>query len=559
MEFENRLKNSLIAFTRIAAIIFLIIAVCVSILLIINYLQLKVSNPINSPALEKLINKLKENPQDEELKEEIRELDLIARKAFFTKEWQIKITTVILIISALLFFLSAKIYFSLNKQHKKPQKADGNKINDDNVRAGIIIVILGIIIISTSIIIAYSTNSIMKNGFSFNSKSKSNKKSNVLKEQFWSSFRGPLGNAAIQVDFKIKDFNGLTGEGILWKSEIPRAGFNSPIVRDNRLFISGGDDEDIEIYSYDTQNGNLLWRKSIYNYIDKKELPEVSEDTGYTASTLATDGTYVCGIFATGDIICIDFNGSSIWTKNLGVPDNIYGHSSSLIIFNNILYVQYDHGSGAKIFALDVKTGNIIWEKERDVLTSWSSPIIAMEKNKPALVLNGNPYVIAYDLNTGDELWSVECMMGEVAPSPAYADGMVYAANQYAVCVCIDNNTGTIVWENMDDLPDVSSPLATKDYLILATSYGVVVCFDAKKGEVLWTNEFENGFYSSPVLVGENVFLIDKQGVLYVFKADKKYNEVGRYNISESIVSVPAFTEKKMFIRGEKFLYCIGE
>ena len=165
--------------------------------------------------------------------------------------------------------------------------------------------------------------------------------------------------------------------------------------------------------------------------------PRVTDDTGLAAPTLTTDGKAVFAIFGTGDVIAFDMNGKRVWARNLGVPDNHYGHSSSLITWNGKLLVQYDTNRGGKVMALDNKTGETVWETVRNSKISWASPVLAEVDGKYQLVLTADPIVAGYDVETGEELWSVECMMGEVGPSVGYSDGIVVAANEYARMVAI--------------------------------------------------------------------------------------------------------------------------
>ena len=98
--------------------------------------------------------------------------------------------------------------------------------------------------------------------------------------------------------------------------------------------------------------------------------------TGLSAPTLTTDGKRVFAIFATGDVIAFDMDGKRVWAKNLGVPDNHYGHSSSLINWSKKLFIQYDTNSGGQIDCLDVVTGNTVWETVRKAKISWASPVL---------------------------------------------------------------------------------------------------------------------------------------------------------------------------------------
>ncbi len=287
--------------------------------------------------------------------------------------------------------------------------------------------------------------------------------------------------------------------------------------------------------------------------------PDVSEDTGYAAPTMTTDGQRVYAIFATGDLACFDFDGNRIWAKNIGMPDNHYGHSSSLITYQDLLLIQFDQNTGGYLIALRSSTGDLVYDKSRDVEISWASPIVVNTGSRTEIILNSNPFVVSYDPRTGQELWRVKCMQGEIAPSPAYADGMVYVVNDYARLAAIKlQDTPVVAWEYIDDLSEVSSPLVTKNLVIMAASYGSVTCFDSKTGERYWIHDFDEGFYSSPILVGESVYLIDMLGIMYVFKADKKFQLISRSELGENAVTIPAFMHNRIYIRGEKHLFCIG-
>jgi outer membrane protein assembly factor BamB len=151
-------------------------------------------------------------------------------------------------------------------------------------------------------------------------------------------------------------------------------------------------------------------------------------------------------------------------------------------------------------------------------------------------------------------------MLGEIAPSPAYADGMVFVVNDYARLAGIAlGENAEMTWEYIDDLSEVSSPLATEDYVFMAASYGTVTCFESKTGERLWLEEFEEGFYSSPILVGDLVFLMDMAGVTYIFKADKEFQMISQNELGERAMSIPAFMHGRVYIRAIKNLYCIGK
>jgi outer membrane protein assembly factor BamB len=168
--------------------------------------------------------------------------------------------------------------------------------------------------------------------------------------------------------------------------------------------------------------------------------------------------------------------------------------------------------------------------------------------------------VAGYDPGSGKELWAVECMMGEVGPSPAYGDGKVFAANEYAKLAVIDlDQPQEILWEDNEYLPEVSSPVTLEGLLYIATSYGVFACYDAETGEKYWEKEYGHGFYSSPLIADGKVYAMDMGGVMHIFRLSKEFSLAGECPLGERAYTTPAFAEGRIYIRGEEHLYCIGK
>ncbi len=228
-------------------------------------------------------------------------------------------------------------------------------------------------------------------------------------------------------------------------------------------------------------------------------------------------------------------------------------------MYKSRLLVQYDDAVEPRLIALDAATGESQGEIMRDVAASWASPILVNTGSHYELILSATPYLTSYNPETGEELWRIECLMGEVGPSPSYADGRAFAVNQHAILAAIDIETRQILWEAYEDLPDASSPLATDRYLIVPTSYGVVSNLNAETGEVFWTHEFDNGFYSSPVLVGDKVYLMDRLGFMHIFMAAEQFQLVEEAALGERSDSTPVFMDDRIYIRGIENLYCIGK
>ena len=349
-----------------------------------------------------------------------------------------------------------------------------------------------------------------------------------------------------------------SGTNIAWRQDIPRKGYNSPVISGNRVFFSGADEQARELYCYDLTTGEKRWSLAAVNIPGSPaQMPSTTEDTGLAASSVATNGKQVCAIFATGDIICADMDGKQLWAKNLGVPDNHYGYASSLLMFGNFVFIQYDNQHAPRIVALDIATGAERWNKARSEKVTWSSPIIASVGNSPQLVLMGNPAITSYNPNNGEQLWRVECMSGEVGASACSANGIIFGASEYAKLVAINGADGSVLWESNEYLPEVASPVATKDNLYLATSYGVVASFDTRTGELRKEHELNTEFYSSPVIAEGRVYLFSNDGKMHIFSANDDFNLLDSFETGEMTFATPAFTDGKIVVRTEKSIYCV--
>jgi len=381
----------------------------------------------------------------------------------------------------------------------------------------------------------------------------------------WTSFRGPGGNGHAVHATPPLSWSAEEGKNILWKAEVPKHGMSSPVVWGNRLFLTGADDATRQIYCYDADTGKLLWQHDVHGIPGSPpdgKLPKVLDETGFAAPTATTNGQYVAAVFGTGELVCVNLKGERIWARHLGIPKNHYGHASSLISHGNLLFVQYDQTEGSLLLAFDLASGNPAWQVTRGAI-SWSSPILVDNKGRIELILTNSKAVDSYDPSSGRHLWHVECLAGEVAPSAAYADGVVFVANDGAVASAIDVGTHgsepKILWQWDETLPDAASLLTNDDYLIVPTGFGVVSCLNGKTGKRLWEQEFDNGFYSSPVLVNDRVYILDLSGTMQIFRMGEKFERLGASTIGEDAYATPAFVGDRIYIRGLRHLFCIGE
>ena len=411
----------------------------------------------------------------------------------------------------------------------------------------------------------------------------------------WPTFRGPDGSGVSGAKNLPISWNVATGEHIRWKSEIPLSGHNSPILWENRVFLTGADENQRKVYCFDQEDGKLLWDFEL-EVIDPGATPlqmgvNIFEDTGYAAPTAATDGERVYAIFASADLVALDFDGKLVWHKNLGVPDNHYGYSASLAFYKDRVIVQYDQGDGrkpneSKLIAFQGTDGSIVWETPRSIMNSWPSPIVRKIGDKFQLLTGADPFLISYDPETGEELWRCKAYSGgDTAATPTGFGTTVFAANSMPGITAVDatgtgdlSSTDKKLWLVKMCNPDACSPIATEKHLYTLGPGAFLQCLEIASGEMIWELELDDvaTFYSSPSLADGKIYLFDKEdregAKAYVIDLEKavlddsgtalqpgreKEMIIAVNPMVEPIYASPAFCDGRIYIRSEKTLYCI--
>jgi outer membrane protein assembly factor BamB len=387
----------------------------------------------------------------------------------------------------------------------------------------------------------------------------------------WPRFRGP-GGLGISHDANVpQTWDGKTGLNILWRTPLPLRGANSPVVWGKRVFCTGAAEKVREVFCFDADTGRLAWRTPVSTPAGAAaKPPEILEDTGFSASTAATDGRFVCAIFANGDIACLTVDGKTVWAKNLGPFRNSYGYASSLHIYGDTVIIIIDQGTPGKtdshLVALNLRTGDPAWKTQRPVPASWGSPILYSTGEREEFATVANPFVIAYNPADGKELWRAKVLDGDVAPSPVYANGMVYAANTGAFFAAVraggsgDVTATHVAWKGEDGLPDIVSPIVTQQVALLITTDGLFTAYAAAEGKFLWEAEIDRIFMASPTLVGDVIYLPDIKGLthrLAVTVAGMK--ELSASPLGEEVVASPAFLDGRIIVRGKKHLWAIQD
>jgi outer membrane protein assembly factor BamB len=414
-------------------------------------------------------------------------------------------------------------------------------------------------------------------------------------EENWAQWRGPFGTGAAVKGNTPVVFNETTH--LKWKTEIPGKGHATPIVWGNKIIVqtavattrkvnTQAEEEsentswmkselteqvhEFKVLMVDRENGKIIWEKTV-----AKELPQESthELGSWASNSPCTDGEMIYAYFGSRGIYCLDFDGNIRWSKDFGQMEKRmnFGEGSSPFLYNDKLFIQWDHEGQSFIVALDKKTGNEVWKKERDEITTWATPFV-VEVNGKLQVITNAIKIRSYDFETGEIIWTSEGMTQNAIPNPVYADGILYVMSGFrgSALQAIDlakakgdiTGTDAILWTYNQDTPYTPNPLLMNGKLyFLRVNNGFLTCLDAKTGEVIYSKEKLEGIstlYSSPAGVDGKLYIAAKN-ICLVIKAGENFEVLAANELEDDFHASPVIVGNDLILRGFDSLYCFSE
>ncbi len=426
------------------------------------------------------------------------------------------------------------------------------------------------------------------------------------KNSHWPSFRGPNASGVAEGYPLPAAWNVEASEKVRWKTPIPGLGLSSPIVWENRIFLSTavsgqekaglriglyGDVESVKddtvhrwiVYCLDKRTGKIIWDRTACSGVPKiKRHPKST----HANSTLATDGKRIVAFFGSEGIYCYDLEGTLLWSRNLGVLDSGFfsapraqwGFGSSPIIFEDTAIVQCDVQKGSFIAALRLADGSEVWRARRDEVPTWGTPAIYQSGGKAQVIVNGFRHIGGYDARTGRELWKMRGGGDIPVPTPLVFGDMVFITNAhgsqapiYAIRLDASGDISLrggqssnefVAWSLNRDGSYMATPIVYGGYLYNCRWNGVLSGYEPRSGTRLFQQRLGGGtsaFTASPVAADGKIYIASEEGDVYVVKAGAKYELLAKNPLGEVCMATPAISEGTLFFRTQKHLIAISE
>lgn len=394
----------------------------------------------------------------------------------------------------------------------------------------------------------------------------------------WPGWRGPRGDGTSIETTVPTTWDGSTGQNIMWRVPVPNRGYASPVVWDDRIFLSTCVEATGErtLLCLDRRTGATLWQQTVL----KAPLEKKHTLNSYASSTPVTDGTKVWVTFLEPDfgsrtevtpgnlvVAAYDMQGHQNWLVRPGRFASVHGFCSSPILFEDLVIVNGDHDGDAYIVALDKQTGKTIWKRPRTNKTrSYVTPIIRHLAGRDQMVFSGSKSIVSLNPRDGSRYWIIDGPTEQYVASLVDDGKLLYMTAGFPdhhIMAIRPNGNGNVtdthvVWHTTRGCAYVPSPIIAGKYFLVAADNGIASCFEAATGKRYWMERLGKHYSTSLVSANGLVYFTADDGETKVVRPGPQLDVVAINELGDDCYASLAISRGQIFARTVKQLVCIG-
>lgn len=394
----------------------------------------------------------------------------------------------------------------------------------------------------------------------------------VQAEDGWREFRGPNGSGL--ATHATPPLTWSETENVAWKTPLHGKAWSSPVYENGKLWMTTATEDGHEMFviCVRAEDGQILHDRLLFT---NEEPDKIDVTNSYASCSAVVEGERVYVHFGTYGTACLStVTAETLWERRDFPCVHYRGPGSSPIVFENWLYLHFDGYDQQYIVALDKRTGETVWRKDRrdlfgtdngDHRKAFGTPAIFEIAGRTQLVSPFAKAALAYDPRTGEELWWVRFEQHSTANRPLFDGQRVFIGTGFGKGSVLAVKPGEargdltdthVQWENSRSMPSKPSPLLIDGRVYtIADKIGLASCLDAETGDVIWQERVGGTFTASPVFAGGHIYLCDEDGKTVVMAP----GETGRIlaeNILESgCMATPAPVGDSLYLRTRTHLY----
>lgn len=384
----------------------------------------------------------------------------------------------------------------------------------------------------------------------------------------WPGWRGPRGDGtSLEKGVPVR-WDGISGQGVVWKAIIEGTGHSSPIVWEDRIFLTTCSEETLErvLLCLDGSSGQVMWRQTVL----RSPLEPKHKLNSFASGTPATDGHQVYVTFLDRKemvVAAYDAEGRQQWLVRPGEFASIHGYCSSPVLFEDLVIVNGDHDGDSYIVALDRASGRTVWKVPREHKTrSYSTPLVRTIDGRVQMILAGSKQVASFDPRTGRRHWVIEGPTDQFVASVVYNGELVFMTCGYPerhILAIRPDGSGDvtethIAWRTTENCAYVPSPIVVGEYFLVVSDDGIASCYQATSRRRLWRQRLEGSYSASLVAAEGLVYFLSDRGETTVVRPGLRFDHVAANPLGEACSASPAISRSRIYLRGDRHLFCVG-
>ncbi len=366
----------------------------------------------------------------------------------------------------------------------------------------------------------------------------------------WPEFRGPDGqghSAAKGLPLEWSDT-----KGIAWKQAIPGLGWSSPVVVAGKVYLTTAVPDGKEPVGYslrtlslDAATGRILWNVEVFTQ-DGATAPKIHGKNSHASPTPIVRDGRVWVHFGHMGTACLSESGEVIWRNNDLKYSPVHGNGGTPALVQDTLVFSCDGADNPFVVALDAKSGTVRWKTARvsdaPKKFSFATPLAIQSDGRTLVISSGSNSVGAFDLQTGEQVWSVRYQGYSVIPRPVFANGLIYLSTSYdspSVLAIRPGGKGDVTdthvaWTVKKGAPHTPSLLVLGKELYMVSDRGVATCLDALTGEEIWQERLGGNFSASPLYADGRIYFQNETGETFVVRASRTYELLGKSKLENA-------------------------
>lgn len=392
----------------------------------------------------------------------------------------------------------------------------------------------------------------------------------------WPRWRGPNDNGSTAAGNYPVRFG--ADSGLHWKAALPGKGCSTPIVWNERIYLTAPVDGQDALLAFDW-NGAPLWQTRLGAETAGKH----RNGSGSNPSPL-TDGTALYAQFKSGALAAVEPDGRVRWKTNLverfGKSTLYWDYGTSPVLTADAVVVATMHQGESYLAAFDKQTGAMKWKVSRNYSTpvendhSYATPLLVRQGGGEAILVWGAEHLTAHAAKDGRLLWSCGDFNPEGKPnwvavsSPVVVGDLAvvpYGRGSRLHGIRLGGNGDVTkthrAWVRDGTGTFVPSPVEYAGKVYLVRDRGEVECIDPATGKTVWSEalpKHSSSYYSSPSIAAGKLYAAREDGVLFVAQVEGKFELLSENDLGERIIASPVPVAGRLLVRGEKTLFCFG-